>query len=64
MVEEPALGEGGGVCVCLPTHMGRCEEVGGPWFLVVLGGFPVVRMPRPLPGAWVWSWVRELGSYM
>lgn len=39
VVEEPALGGGRGVCVCVLAHAyGEvCEEVGGPWFLVVLG---------------------------
>ena len=42
-----------------------CEAGGaGAQFLVVLGASQVVRVPRPLPGARLWSWVRELGSYM
>lgn len=46
-------GAGGGV-----SGRGRAGSVpGGP------GGFPVVRMPRPLPGARLWSSVLELGSY-
>ena len=65
---------GGGGCVCARARVqgevceagvgggggrgGRASVPGGP------GGFPVVRMPRPLPGSRVWSWVGELGSYM
>ena len=64
--------EGLCVCVCVqgevceawggggawPGRGGRASVPGGP------GGFPVVRMPHPLPGAQVWSWVGKLGSYM
>lgn len=46
-----------------PGCRGRCVRPGGGGSVPGgPGGFPVVRMPRPLPGARLWSWVRELGS--